>query len=114
MWVADDGSYGSGDVEEFDVSNWTDEDFQEFDEADDSTRLYVARQINHERNAAQKGEQVNKYLITAVRTTVYQVTVEATDEQNAHASVESWIDDDFQPFIKDNKWYIDVEEETND
>jgi hypothetical protein len=52
MWVADDGSYGSGDVEEFDVSNWTDEDFQELDEADDSTRLHVARQINHERNAA--------------------------------------------------------------
>jgi hypothetical protein len=54
---------------------------------------------------------MNKYLVTAVRTTVYQVTVEATDEQDAHASVEDWIDDDFQPFITDNKWYIDVEEE---
>ena len=52
MWVADDGSFGSGDVEEFDVSNWTDSDFQELDEADDNSRLYVARQINHERNAA--------------------------------------------------------------
>lgn len=52
MWVADDGSYGSGDVEEFDVSNWTTQDFNELDEADDSTRLIVARKINHERNAA--------------------------------------------------------------
>lgn len=52
MWVADDGSFGSGDVEEFDTSNWTEEDFQEIDEAGDSNRLQIARRINHERNAA--------------------------------------------------------------
>lgn len=52
MWVADDGSYGSGEVEEFDVSNWTDEDFKDLDEASDDVRLHVARLINHERNAA--------------------------------------------------------------
>lgn len=52
MWVTEDGSYGTGDVEEFDVSNWTDADFQELDEADDNSRLYVARQINHRINAA--------------------------------------------------------------
>lgn len=54
MWIADDGSYGSGDVEEFDVSNWTDEDFEEFEAAGDN-RLFVAREINHKKNAAQKG-----------------------------------------------------------
>lgn len=52
MWVADDGSYGSGECEEFDVSNWTDEDFQYFEETQDDMRLYVARRINHDRNAA--------------------------------------------------------------
>lgn len=52
MWVADDGSYGSGEVEEFDVSNWTAEDLQAVDDASDSSRLHVARLINHKRNAA--------------------------------------------------------------
>lgn len=52
MWVADDGSFGSGDVEEFDTSRWTEEDFEEIEEASDNSRLSVARRINHERNVA--------------------------------------------------------------
>jgi hypothetical protein len=52
MWIADDGSYGSGDVEEFDTSRWTEEDFEAVENATDYDRLAVARHINHERNVA--------------------------------------------------------------
>jgi hypothetical protein len=53
MWVADDGSWGAGQVEEFDTSNWTEEDFiQVTEEASDHERLTTAQRINHERNAA--------------------------------------------------------------
>ncbi len=52
MWIADDGSYGSGDVEEFDTSNWTEEDFDTVETANDEWRLTLAREINHKRNAA--------------------------------------------------------------
>ena len=52
MWVADDGSFGSGEVLEFDTSRWTEEDYKMVENASDSTRLFIAKQINHERNAA--------------------------------------------------------------
>jgi hypothetical protein len=52
MWVADDGSYGTGDVEEFDTTNWTEADYDTIDTAMDSWRLTLAREINHERNVA--------------------------------------------------------------
>lgn len=52
MWVAEDGSYGSGQVVEFDTTNWTDEDFDAVENASDSERLAVAEEINHERNGA--------------------------------------------------------------
>jgi hypothetical protein len=52
MWVADDGSFGSGEVIEFDTSRWTEEDFEEVDNASDSERLSIAKRINHERNVA--------------------------------------------------------------
>jgi hypothetical protein len=52
MWVADDGSYGSGDVEEFDTSNWTEEDYDTVESAMDEWRLPLAREINHKRNGA--------------------------------------------------------------
>lgn len=52
MWVADDGSFGSGEVLEFDTSRWTEEDYETVENASDSTRLSIAKQINHERNAA--------------------------------------------------------------
>lgn len=46
MWVADDGSFGSGDVEVFDVSSWADGDFEKLENASDSERLAVARLID--------------------------------------------------------------------
>lgn len=52
FWVADDGSTGSGEVLEFDTSNWTVSDWLEFDETTDDNRLQVAKEINHRRNAA--------------------------------------------------------------
>jgi hypothetical protein len=52
MWIADDGSYGSGDVEEFDTSNWTEEEYEEVETAIDEWRLPLAREINHRRNGA--------------------------------------------------------------
>jgi hypothetical protein len=49
MWVADDGSFGSGEVIEFDTSRWTEEDFEAVENASDSERLSVAQKINHEK-----------------------------------------------------------------
>ena len=46
MWVSDDGSFGSGVVEVFDVSGWTDADFEELENASDSERLATARLIS--------------------------------------------------------------------
>ena len=52
MWVADDGSYGSGEIEQFDTSNWTSDDFRDLEDSPDYYRLSMARQINQERNAS--------------------------------------------------------------
>jgi len=52
IWVADDGSFGSGEVIEFDTSRWTEEDFEAVENASDSERLSVAQKINHERSGA--------------------------------------------------------------
>jgi len=45
LWVADDGSFGTGDVEVIDSTDWTEDDWDAFEEASDWERLYVARQI---------------------------------------------------------------------
>lgn len=52
MWVADDGSFGSGEVIEFDTSRWTEEDFDTVETATDEWRLAVAKEIDHQRNVA--------------------------------------------------------------
>ena len=52
MWVADDGSFGSGEVIEFDTSKWEEEDFEEVENASDSQRLAIAKAIDHQRNVA--------------------------------------------------------------
>jgi hypothetical protein len=51
-----------------------------------------------------------KYLITATRTTVCQLEVEAEDEVDAYKQVDDWYADDFERYIVDNKWYIEAEE----
>lgn len=45
LWVADDGSYGSGDVGFFDTTDWTGRDFDRLDRAMDSEKLDVALDI---------------------------------------------------------------------
>lgn len=52
MWIADDGSYGSGSVEKFDTTNWTEEDFDTVESATDEWRLTLAREIDHYKNAS--------------------------------------------------------------
>lgn len=52
MWVADDGSFGSGEVVEFDTSRWTEEDLEIVESANDSHRLAIAKAIDHQRNVA--------------------------------------------------------------
>lgn len=45
IWVADDGSWGSGDVGRFDVTDWTESEIEQIEEADDRERLEIARNI---------------------------------------------------------------------
>ena len=45
VWVADDGSYGSGQLEIFDTSAWSEAEIEELDDASDSERLETAREI---------------------------------------------------------------------
>jgi len=51
IWVADDGSWGDGEVLKFDTTNWTDDDFEEVEVCHDSIRLAVAKSIDHKRNS---------------------------------------------------------------
>lgn len=52
MWVADDGSFGAWEVVKFDTSRWTEEDFEEVENASDFERLEIAQRIDKERNSA--------------------------------------------------------------
>jgi hypothetical protein len=52
IWVADDGSFGAGEVVKFDTSRWTAEDFEEVENASDFERLEIAQRIDKERNSA--------------------------------------------------------------
>ena len=44
-----------------------------------------------------------KYTITAVQTKTYEVEVEAEDPASAIASLDEWIEDDFEEFDKVTK-----------
>jgi hypothetical protein len=45
LWITDDGSYGTGKALIVKTAKWTEEDWQEFEQASDSNRLSVALQI---------------------------------------------------------------------
>lgn len=42
MWVADDGSYGTGNFAVVDTKDWTDSDWEEFEEAADWKKIDIA------------------------------------------------------------------------
>ena len=46
MWVSADGSYGSCEIAEFDVSSWTADEIEEIEEASDGERLALAKSIS--------------------------------------------------------------------
>lgn len=46
LWVASDGSFGTTELEQFNCENWTHDDWQELDAANDWDRLAVANKIN--------------------------------------------------------------------
>ena len=52
--------------------------------------------------------KMTKYLVTATRTTEYEIEVEAEDEQSALAIFEDWIADDFEEHITQNAWDFEV------
>ena len=53
---------------------------------------------------------MTKYLITATRTTVYEMEVEADSPQEAHVNLDDWIVDDFESFITNQSWDFEIEE----
>lgn len=50
VWVAADGSWGDAEIKFFNTEKWTQEDFNELDDANDSDRLEVAQVIEYRRN----------------------------------------------------------------
>ena len=49
-----------------------------------------------------------KYTITAVQTKTYEIEVEAGDPASALASLDNWIEDDFQDFAIDGQWELEA------
>lgn len=56
---------------------------------------------------------MSKYIVTATRTTVCQIEIDADNEMHVHELLEDWMADDFEQHIVDSKWVIDVEEKDN-
>jgi hypothetical protein len=52
--------------------------------------------------------KMTKYLITATRTSEYEIEVEAEDEEYALAWISDWIADDFEEHITQNAWDFEV------
>jgi hypothetical protein len=51
LWIADDESYGFGDVIVVDTSSWSDEDYEHFGNADDSDKWETALLIASRKEA---------------------------------------------------------------
>lgn len=51
-----------------------------------------------------------KYYLTAIRTTTYEVSLEADSLEEALKAVDDWIADDFEPYQTDNRWSINADE----
>jgi len=52
LWIADDESYGFGDILVVDASSWSDEDYARFDEAEESDKWDTAIAITSEKKEA--------------------------------------------------------------
>jgi hypothetical protein len=48
------------------------------------------------------------YTVTAVRTTTYEVDVEATDPASAIEKLDDWISDDFEGFEVSGHWQMEA------
>lgn len=53
---------------------------------------------------------MTKYLITATRTSLFEIEVEADSAQEAHESLDGWIADDFDAYARTHKWDFEIEE----
>jgi hypothetical protein len=51
---------------------------------------------------------MHKYTVTAVRTTTYEVEVEAEDPGSAIEKLDDWISDDFEPFEVAGHWQLEA------
>lgn len=45
LWITDDGSYGTGKSMIIDTTNWTEQDWLEFESASDNSRMATAIEI---------------------------------------------------------------------
>lgn len=45
MWVASDGSWGTGDFYVVDVSDWSDADWDDFEDSTEDDRIHVAMEL---------------------------------------------------------------------
>lgn len=60
LWVSEDGSYGTGLINFFDTTDWTNKDFDRLDRASDSDKLDVARDIAHRISRRIAKENLNR------------------------------------------------------
>lgn len=51
-----------------------------------------------------------KYRITAIQTNVFEIEVEADNQQEAYESLNEWIEDDFDQHRTQSSWDFDIEE----
>lgn len=49
-----------------------------------------------------------KYTITAVQTKTYEIEVEAADPAEAIASLDDWMEDDFEDYEVTGKWEMEA------
>jgi hypothetical protein len=53
---------------------------------------------------------MTKYLITATRTSLFTIEVEADNPGEAYECLDGWIADDFDPYARTHKWDFEIEE----
>jgi len=56
LWVADDGSYGTGQIMRFDTSGWSDGDWEDLESASDDFRLMMAIALDEKQERERNGQ----------------------------------------------------------
>lgn len=56
----------------------------------------------------ERGQVMPKFTITAVQTKTYQIEVEAADPAEAIASLDDWMEDDFEDYEVTGKWEMEA------